>query len=322
MAGNNELKYYELNNRCDFEGFNFDSTDELEPINGIIGQERARKAMDIGLKIKADGYNIYMCGPSGLGKTTYAKMCAMEAAKNEPKAWDYCYVYNFDEPKRPLSLKFEAGRGKEFRDDMNELVEFFDSELVKVFSSADYEEQKSDILKKFDEKRNALVKEISDIAAKHGFAVKSSNGGMFFMPIISLLMASFIRASIRAAPTPIFLYSSKTATFVIWPSVTTCHIPAYPTIFPSHFATKYIASLFSVISRIKSSLVQAMAKQFSSTLSTSSISLTVIGTVSIIKSTPKIIFSLFPFPQALFPPEIFLNKPEQNLQSQRPFLLL
>ena len=100
MAGNNELKYYELNNRCDFEGFNFDSTDELEPINGIIGQERARKAMDIGLKIKADGYNIYMCGPSGLGKTTYAKMCAMEAAKNEPKAWDYCYVYNFDEPKR------------------------------------------------------------------------------------------------------------------------------------------------------------------------------------------------------------------------------
>ncbi len=184
MAGNNELKYYELNNRCDFEGFNFDSTDELEPINGIIGQERARKAMDIGLKIKADGYNIYMCGPSGLGKTTYAKMCAMEAAKNEPKAWDYCYVYNFDEPKRPLSLKFEAGRGKEFRDDMNELVEFFDSELVKVFSSADYEEQKSDILKKFDEKRNALVKEISDIAAKHGFAVKSSNGGMFFMPML------------------------------------------------------------------------------------------------------------------------------------------
>jgi len=180
-----ELEYYELNNRCDADELGFESTDELEPSDdSIIGQKRVEKAMQLGLKIKSPGYNIYMCGSSGLGKTSYAKLCALKMAKNEPKARDYVYVYNFDDPKSPRAMSFEAGMGRSFRDDMNELVEYFCSELGKIFTSDEYEDQKNDILRSFDEKKSKLMREMSKLAAKHGFAVKNTNSGVFFMPVV------------------------------------------------------------------------------------------------------------------------------------------
>ncbi|MCJ7856522.1 AAA family ATPase [Lachnospiraceae bacterium NSJ-143] len=180
----NELKYCELNSKCPLEELNFKTTDELEPIDGIIGQKKAERAMELGLRIKASGYNIYMCGSSGLGKTTYAKMCAQKAAENEPRPKDYCYVYNFDEPKCPRAISFEAGKGRQFRDDMNELTEFFNSELSKVFSSDEYDEQKNEIIRSYDDRRNKLMRRMSHLASEYGFTVKSSSSGVFFMPVI------------------------------------------------------------------------------------------------------------------------------------------
>lgn len=179
-----ELKYYELNNKCAESELKFKTTDELNGVDGIVGQPRAEKAMQLGLKIKASGYNIYMCGSTGLGKTSYAKMCAEKIAAQEKKPDDYCYVYNFDEPKCPKALRFEAGKGRQFRDDMNELSEFFSSELSRVFASDEYEEQKNDIIRGYDDKRNKLMRQISRIADKYGFTVKSSNTGVFFMPVM------------------------------------------------------------------------------------------------------------------------------------------
>ena len=180
-----ELKYYELNNKCTAEELKFSTTDDIEPSEGIIGQKRAEKAMELGLKIRAAGYNIYMCGSAGLGKTSYAKICAENAAKDRPRPDDYCYVYNFDEPRSPKALRFKAGEGRQFRDDMNELAEFFNSELNRVFSSDEYEEQKNEIIRSYDERRNLLTREMESIASQHGFSVKTSSTGVFFMPVIN-----------------------------------------------------------------------------------------------------------------------------------------
>ena len=117
-----ELDYTQLKNVCSPSDFNFQSTAELTPLEEIIGQERAVKAFEFGLAVKMKGYNIYMCGPSGTGKTTYALSSTQKLAATEPVPMDWCYVYNFENPMKPMAISFEAGIGKRFVDDMAELV--------------------------------------------------------------------------------------------------------------------------------------------------------------------------------------------------------
>jgi len=107
-----ELHYTQLKNICTPEDFPFQTTAELEPLEGIIGQDRAVKALDFGLSVKMKGYNIYMAGPSGTGKTTYARRSAEKLAKTEPVPSDWCYAYNFQNPKMPIALSFPSGGGK------------------------------------------------------------------------------------------------------------------------------------------------------------------------------------------------------------------
>lgn len=179
-----ELSYTELKNGCSADDFSFCSTAELEPLEGIIGQDRAVKAFDFGLHVKIKGYNIYMSGPSGTGKTTYAKASTERLAATEDVPLDWCYVYNFQNPRSPLALSFPEGEGRKFRDDMNELVQLFQTELQKVFRTEDYEKQKTELLRGFDEKRDALMDQMSKEAAENDFQVKTTNSGIYFMPVV------------------------------------------------------------------------------------------------------------------------------------------
>ena len=179
-----ELSYTELKNGCSADDFSFCSTAELEPLEGIIGQDRAVKAFDFGLHVKIKGYNIYMSGPSGTGKTTYAKASTERLAATEDVPLDWCYVYNSQNPRSPLALSFPAGEGRKFRDDMNELVQLFQTELQKVFRTEDYEKQKTELLRGFDEKRDALMDQMSKEAAENDFQVKTTNSGIYFMPVV------------------------------------------------------------------------------------------------------------------------------------------
>ena len=130
-----ELEYTQLRNSCLPSEFNFKTTSELEALEGIVGQERAEKAFDFGLAVKIKGYNIYMSGPSGTGKTTYAKRSTELMAAKEPVPKDWCYVYNFSNPGKPIAISFDAGNGKPFKEDMAELVTVIKKELQKAFSA-------------------------------------------------------------------------------------------------------------------------------------------------------------------------------------------
>ena len=111
-----ELAYTELKKGCFPEELSFRTTAEIKPLEGVIGQERAVKAFDFGLAVKMKGYNIYMAGPSGTGKTTYARNSTEKLAQTEPVPYDWCYVYNFQNPRSPLALRFEPGQGKQFKE--------------------------------------------------------------------------------------------------------------------------------------------------------------------------------------------------------------
>jgi len=180
-----ELDYTQLKSICSPGDFTFRTTAELTPLEGIIGQDRAVKAFDFGLAVKMKGYNIYMSGPSGTGKTTYARRSAEKLAATEAVPPDWCYVYNFQNPKNPIALSFPAGMGKRFKDDMSKLVTLFNKELQKAFRSEDYEKQKLDIVRAFEQQQDALFDELDEAAAEYDFQVKQTNTGIYFVPIVN-----------------------------------------------------------------------------------------------------------------------------------------
>lgn len=115
---------------CSPSDFAFHSTAELPPLREIIGQERAIKAFEFGLAVKMKGYNIYMSGPSGTGKTTYALSSTEKLAETEPVPMNWCYVYNFQNQMKPMAISIDAGVGKQFKEDMAELVAEIRKEII------------------------------------------------------------------------------------------------------------------------------------------------------------------------------------------------
>jgi len=179
-----ELTHEQLAVKYDPHQLEFETTNELEPLYDIIGQERAVRAMEFGLKIKVRGYNIFMAGLSGTGKTTYAETYTRSLAANEPVPDDWCYVYNFDHPASPIAIRLPAGGGREFKKDMEAFVNIIKTEISKAFSSDDYEKEKANIIKDFQNRRNELLEQLNRDAEKQDFKVKTTNAGIYFLPII------------------------------------------------------------------------------------------------------------------------------------------
>ena len=90
----------------------FKNTSELEPLKDILGQDRAISAMELGLKIDNPSYNIYVAGESGTGRSTYTLKAVNKYAKTKDNHKDWCYVYNFDNPRQPIVISLERGMEK------------------------------------------------------------------------------------------------------------------------------------------------------------------------------------------------------------------
>jgi len=169
---------------CDYTQFEFETTEQLSPLEGIVGQERAVKAMEFGLLIKSPGYNIFMAGLTGTGKTTYAQSLVSQIAKTEDVPDDWCYVYNFERLGQPITLNLPPGMGKEFANDLDELLEDLLAEIPKAFDGEDYERQKNSILKKFQEDSGQLMEELNKAAEEMGFVLKRTSTGFVSVPVI------------------------------------------------------------------------------------------------------------------------------------------
>ena len=139
----------ELRNPCDPKRFRFATTAEVAPLSRIVGQQRALESIDFGLNVRSLGYNIYVLGESGTGKTSAIRAFISQKAKSEPVPPDWAYVFNFREPEEPIALSLPPGRGAEFQRDMSELVATLRVDIPKVFESKEYERQKSAIVEAF-----------------------------------------------------------------------------------------------------------------------------------------------------------------------------
>ena len=153
-----KLTSEQLYRKCDAEKFTFTTTADLEERVSVLGQDRAISAVELGINIKSRGYNLFCLGPEGTGKTSLVKRILDKEGKLRATPDDWVYVYNFDEPHKPIAINFPAGQASAFAKEMEDFSEFVETELPDVVKDELYEEQLSSIREKYQEKRNDYIK--------------------------------------------------------------------------------------------------------------------------------------------------------------------
>ena len=182
MKSKNELSYKDLKMTCSTNLFKFETTEELEPIQAGIGQDRGIKALEFGLQVDVKGYNLYLEGPSGVGKTMYTKNYLNKIAPKKKTPSDWCYIYNFENPNEPIAVELQAGQGKEFQDSMDGFIKEIRKDIKKTFNNDDFEKEKALIKQEFEVKRTALLEKLNQDASKYNFQVKAAQNGIYMMP--------------------------------------------------------------------------------------------------------------------------------------------
>ncbi len=178
-----ELPFNELRATIDPASIPFENTASLEPLGkGVIGQERGVDAIQFGIGLKENGYNVFVVGPPKAGLTYITRTFLEERVKQEPAPPDWCYVYNFKEPDKPKSLRLRAGLGNEFKRSMDKFIKTVRSSIQKVFDSDDYRVKEEEVTHVFETKRREILDELSQTSEKEGFVVQFSQVGMYIIP--------------------------------------------------------------------------------------------------------------------------------------------
>lgn len=177
------LKAEELTNKCNLKDLKFATTEELEPLKGIIGQQRGTDALRFGLKIKEKGYNIYVTGVAGTGRSTFTNSIAREFASIEAVPSDWLYVYNFEKKDSPKALSLVAGLGKIFKDEVEGTVENIKKLIPETFKGVEYESRRSDLIRISNQKKTKILKEINEKSSKYGFIYTPNEEGLVSIPL-------------------------------------------------------------------------------------------------------------------------------------------
>jgi lon-related putative ATP-dependent protease len=180
----NELPAEKLRKVCDASFMRCETTRELVPLQGIIGQERAVRALKFGIGIRERGFNIYVAGFPGTGRTTAVKNFVEEIAHVESVPPDWCYVNNFSNPYEPKAIKLPSGKGREFRDDVKNLIENIRTALPKAFESEDYTTKREATIRVLENQRKELIEQLNAKAQQEDFVIQSTPIGLLLIPVI------------------------------------------------------------------------------------------------------------------------------------------
>lgn len=178
-----KLPIGKLRKKTNVRSLGFSSTKELPSLTQLIGQERAVAAVSFGLEVNSKGYNIFVLGNPGTGKTSYSLKRLREAGKSRPAPDDWVYVFNFSDPGQPLAINLPAGRGKAMGVAFDELIEELKQAISKAFEQSQYEDRKTQLVKEFQEKVNTLMEAVKTWAADNGFSLKRTPQGFVNIPL-------------------------------------------------------------------------------------------------------------------------------------------
>ncbi len=166
-----EVPIEKLRWRCDPEAFSFQSTAEVECAGDIIGQERATQAIKLGLSVASRGYNIFVQGLTGTGKETTVKCILEQVVTDSRIPDDKCYVYNFEDPDRPLILSLPAGGGNALRRDMKALVNYFSRTIPAVLESEEFQKRRNQIIETEGQEGREIIRPFEEKIKKENFVL-------------------------------------------------------------------------------------------------------------------------------------------------------
>ncbi len=154
------LSYQQLYSTCDLDFLSFDTTKDLEDLNQPLGQEQAINAIDFGISVDSYGYNLFCIGPEGTGKASLVRQILGKAAKKRKTPNDWCYVYNFKTPYKPLAIRMPAGKAKLFAKAVDKLIGEIRVALPAVFDGEEYKTQLKAIEDAFREQKTKYFDDI------------------------------------------------------------------------------------------------------------------------------------------------------------------
>ena len=169
---------------CDPEVLGCGDSSEASPLRSILGQVRALKSLEFGLRIREKGFNIYVAGLAGSGRKTAVGRYLKEIARNKPTPSDWCYVNNFKDSYRPKAISMPAGMAREFSRDVDAFVKSASREMLKSFESEEYAARRNNTIKKFQEQRDEIFTRINEQAHKKELLIQATPMGLVAIPLI------------------------------------------------------------------------------------------------------------------------------------------
>ena len=168
---------------CDPTGLSFETTADLKPTTAIIGQPRATKALEFGMGLKSKGYNIFVTGSTGTGRSTAIRHFLQERCSLEPTPDDLLYIYNFETAHRPQVINLPPGQGIIFADHMKQLIEAVQLALIQALESSSYRDAVHTLEQKLHEQRESKLDALEHKATEQGFDLQESPSGLVIAPI-------------------------------------------------------------------------------------------------------------------------------------------
>lgn len=162
----------------------FSSTEELESLNDVLGQERALKALDFAIDVPHQGYNLFVMGPPGLSKHAIINDVLNKMASDRSTPSDWCYTYNFSQDHKPRMLELPAGRGQKFRKNMNNLIAELGKAIPAAFETNEYRERIQSIEREASSQQSELVKKHKQMAREDSILLEETVSGFSLSPIV------------------------------------------------------------------------------------------------------------------------------------------
>jgi lon-related putative ATP-dependent protease len=171
-----------LYRHCDIASFSFKTTAELDDLPEFVGQDRALEAVQFGVGIRRQGFNLFLLGPAGTGKHAIVHDFLVKKSAEEPTPDDWCYVNNFGSPEKPRALRLPPGRGVLLREDVGRLLENLKSAIPSAFETENYAARKHVIEQEVKEKQEKAFEELQKETNAKGIAVIRTPTGFVLAP--------------------------------------------------------------------------------------------------------------------------------------------
>lgn len=172
-----------LRARFDPAGFTFATTAELEPLPGLLGQERAMEAIGLAARIRHPGFNLFVLGPEGTGRSSAVRRAFEEAAARRPVPPDWVYVQNFETPEKPRALALPPGTAQPLKAALAELVDDLANDIPALFESDEYQNRRRAIEQDFGSRNEAAFQELAERARERSVAILRTPMGFAIAPV-------------------------------------------------------------------------------------------------------------------------------------------